>query len=77
MLVYRETLRLITEFAGNNISFDMVTAPWLKKFHAPHELLTASKRLIIEQPYVPVKIHFPYVQINFSQWGTENIVLKS
>jgi integrase len=31
MLVYRETLRLVSEFAGENITFDMITVPWLKK----------------------------------------------
>jgi integrase len=31
MLVYQETLRLVTEFAGDNISFDMLSVSWLKK----------------------------------------------
>lgn len=31
MLIYKETLRLITEFAGEKISFDMITVSWLKK----------------------------------------------
>lgn len=30
MQVYQETLRLITEFAGERISFDMITVSWLK-----------------------------------------------
>ncbi|WP_159461413.1 phage integrase SAM-like domain-containing protein [Dysgonomonas massiliensis] len=31
MQTYKETLRLLTEFAGDNISFDMITLQWLKR----------------------------------------------
>lgn len=31
MLIYKETLRLLTEFAGEQISFDMLTPSWLKR----------------------------------------------
>jgi hypothetical protein len=34
LLVYRETLRLVTAFAGEQIAFDTVTVPWLKKCEA-------------------------------------------
>ncbi|NDV97280.1 site-specific integrase [Dysgonomonas sp. 521] len=34
MLLHKETLRLVSEFAGDNVLFDMVTVQWLKKCEA-------------------------------------------